>query len=65
MSESGQLRNAIDNFGNYSFVRPDALRQVRNSRNWFVYSLLCSDIWFKLSIQKAKTGTVYGGDTAR
>ena len=50
MQEGGQLRPWIEEIGRYEFVKPAVLREARTRPNWFLYSLLCYDLWFKMYI---------------
>jgi asparagine synthase (glutamine-hydrolysing) len=47
LGERGPLRPLVDAIGEYEFVDPSALDEARRCPNWFLYSLLCYDIWYK------------------
>jgi asparagine synthetase B (glutamine-hydrolysing) len=53
LAPGGQLRPLVDAIGTYDFVKPDVLEDARSRPNWFLYSLLCYDLWHKLFIEKA------------
>jgi asparagine synthetase B (glutamine-hydrolysing) len=61
MSQGGQLRPLVDAIGTYDFVNPEVLQEARAHPNWFLYSLLCYDLWFKLFIEKTVPLTAEGG----
>jgi hypothetical protein len=51
MAPGGQLRPWVERIGHYDFV-PAAVRTAAMERpSWFLYSLLCFDLWHKLFIE--------------
>ncbi|HBI46015.1 MAG TPA: hypothetical protein DDY78_24640 [Planctomycetales bacterium] len=53
LAPGGQLRPLVERIGAYDFVRPETLEQARAGPNWFLYSLLCYDLWHKLFIERS------------
>jgi asparagine synthase (glutamine-hydrolysing) len=53
LAPGGQLRSRVERIGNYDFVPPATLETAKAKPNWFLYSLLCYDVWHKLFIEKA------------
>jgi asparagine synthase (glutamine-hydrolysing) len=53
LAPGGQLRPLVEQIGLYEFVNPDVLAASRRKPNWFLYSLLCYDLWHKLFIDRA------------
>jgi asparagine synthase (glutamine-hydrolysing) len=52
LSPGGQLRPLVDQIDHYDFVRPEVLESVRARPTWFLYNLLCYDLWHKLFIAR-------------
>jgi asparagine synthase (glutamine-hydrolysing) len=53
MSPGGQLRPWVERIGDYDFV-PAAVRSTTMQRpSWFLYSLLCYDLWHKVFIERS------------
>jgi asparagine synthase (glutamine-hydrolysing) len=52
LGPGGQLRALVNNIDRYDFVDPKVLEEARARPNWFLYSLLCYDIWHKTFIAK-------------
>ena len=53
LAPGGQLRPLVDNIGDHDFVSPAALAQAKARPSWFLYSLLCYDVWHKLFIERS------------
>jgi asparagine synthase (glutamine-hydrolysing) len=53
LGPGGQLRPLVERLGAYDFVDARALGQARARPNWFLYSLLCYDLWHKLFIDRS------------
>jgi asparagine synthase (glutamine-hydrolysing) len=53
LAAGGQLRPWVDAIEDYDFVDRQALATARAQPNWFLYSLLCFDIWHKLFITRS------------
>jgi asparagine synthase (glutamine-hydrolysing) len=53
LAAGGQLRPWVDAIDDYDFVDRQALAAARAQPNWFLYSLLCFDIWQKLFITRS------------
>lgn len=52
LAAGGQLRPLVDRIADYDFVDRTALAEARARPNWFLYSLLCYDLWHKLFIER-------------
>jgi len=52
MAPGGQLRSLVEQIGRHDFVAPDVLAESLRKPNWFLYSLLCYDLWHKLFIER-------------
>jgi len=53
LAPGGQLRRWAESIGHYPFV-PAEVRQSALARpGWFLYSLLCYDLWYKLFIERS------------
>ena len=50
MAPGGQLRPMVDAIDHYDFVDKGALATARERPNWFLFSLLCYDVWYKTFI---------------
>jgi asparagine synthase (glutamine-hydrolysing) len=53
LAPGGQLRPWVDRIGGYDFVDRRALQSSLACPNWFLYSLLCFDLWHKLFIERS------------
>jgi asparagine synthetase B (glutamine-hydrolysing) len=53
MAPGGQLRSLVEQIGRHDFVAPEALAASLRKPNWFLYSLLCYDLWYKCFIEHA------------
>jgi hypothetical protein len=53
LGPDGQLRPLVDRIGAYDFLDGRSLGQARARPNWFLYSLLCYDLWHKLFIDRS------------
>jgi asparagine synthase (glutamine-hydrolysing) len=51
MATGGQLRPMVDGIRQYDFVPSEVLASARAEPNWFLFSLLCYDSWFKTFIE--------------
>lgn len=58
MAPGGQLRPLVDQIGEYDFVPRDVLARARERPNWFLYTLLCYDIWHKVFIDGQLTSAM-------
>jgi hypothetical protein len=66
LSPGGQLRPLVESVGAYDFVDRRALQSSLACPNWFLYSLLCFDLWHKLFIERSlprKSGLVPAKET--
>ncbi len=52
LGPGGQLRPLVERLGRYDFVDPPTLARSLARPNWFLYSLLCYDLWHKLFIER-------------
>jgi asparagine synthase (glutamine-hydrolysing) len=53
LGPGGQLRPLVERVGRYDFLDAAALERARERPNWFLYSLLCYDLWHKLFIDRS------------
>ncbi len=53
LAPGGQLRPLVERIGPHDFLRPAALERARLRPDWFLYSLLCYDVWHKLFIERS------------
>jgi asparagine synthase (glutamine-hydrolysing) len=53
MAPGGQLRSWVEQIGRHDFVDRAALATALARPNWFLYSLLCYDLWHKLFIERS------------
>jgi asparagine synthase (glutamine-hydrolysing) len=53
LAPGGQLRPLVERIGTYPFVDPATLARTRARPTWFLYSLLCYDLWHKLFIERS------------
>jgi len=53
MSPGGCLRPLVDEIESYAFVPAETLRQAKDRPSWFLYSLLCFDLWHKMFVQRS------------
>jgi asparagine synthetase B (glutamine-hydrolysing) len=51
LSPGGQLRPLVNDLGQHDFVAAGVLNRARQRPGWFLYSLLCYDLWHKLFIE--------------
>jgi asparagine synthase (glutamine-hydrolysing) len=52
LAPGGQLRPLVERIHAYPFVDPRTLARTRARPTWFLYSLLCYDLWHKLFIER-------------
>jgi asparagine synthase (glutamine-hydrolysing) len=62
LAPGGQLRPWVERIGRYSFVEPRTLAVALARPNWFLYSLLCYDLWHKRFIDRSLPR--YAADTS-
>jgi asparagine synthetase B (glutamine-hydrolysing) len=53
LAPGGQLRPLVNRISHYDFVDRKALEWSLAAPNWFLYSLLCYDLWHKLYIERS------------
>lgn len=53
MAPGGQLRPWVEQIGAHEFVDPIARTTALARPNWFLYSLLCYDLWHRLFIARS------------
>lgn len=53
LAPGGSLRPLVERIAPYDFVDADALARTRERPTWFLYSLLCYDLWHKLFIERS------------
>jgi asparagine synthase (glutamine-hydrolysing) len=51
LAEGGQLRPLVEKMLRYKFVPRDIMDESLKHPNWFLYSLLCYDLWHKMFIE--------------
>jgi asparagine synthetase B (glutamine-hydrolysing) len=67
LAPGGQLRPLVERIGRYDFVDRRTLQSCLACPNWFLYSLLCFDLWHKLFIERSlprKTGPARVGEAS-
>lgn len=52
MSVNDQLHPRIQQIDDYDFLRGESISELQQNPGWFLYTLLCFDIWHKLFIQR-------------
>jgi hypothetical protein len=52
LAAGGQLRPLVEAVGRHDFLDPPTLARVRARPTWFLYSLLCYDVWHQLFIER-------------
>jgi asparagine synthetase B (glutamine-hydrolysing) len=50
LSPGGQLRPLVEQIDSYPFIDAAALESIREQPTWFLYNLLCYDLWHKTFI---------------
>ena len=53
LAPGGQLRPLVERIGRHDFLRPEGLQRAMTQPSWFLYSLLCYDLWHKLFIERS------------
>jgi hypothetical protein len=53
LAPGGQLRTLAEGIGRYDFVDRQTLESSLARPNWFLYSLLCFDLWHKLFVDRS------------
>lgn len=53
LAPGGQLRPRVDAIARHEFLDDDVLAKVKERPGWFLYSLLCYDLWHKLFIERS------------
>jgi hypothetical protein len=53
LAPGGQLRPLVERIGPHDFLHPAALERAAVRPGWFLYSLLCYDLWHKLFIERS------------
>jgi asparagine synthase (glutamine-hydrolysing) len=53
LAPGGSLRPLVERIAAYEFVDVEALARTRQRPTWFLYSLLCYDLWHKLFIDRS------------
>lgn len=52
LSPGGQLRPLVEQIDEYDFVVPSVLEEAKAKPNWFLFTLLCFDLWHKMFITR-------------
>jgi hypothetical protein len=53
LAPGGQLRPLVERIGPHDFLLPGTLERAAARPGWFLYSLLCYDLWHKLFIERS------------
>ena len=53
LAPGGSLQPLVDRIAPYEFVDGETLTRARQQPTWFLYSLLCYDLWHKLFIDRS------------
>jgi asparagine synthase (glutamine-hydrolysing) len=53
LAPGGQLRPLVEAIGRYDFLDERTMQSCLARPNWFLYSLLCFDLWHKLWIERS------------
>lgn len=53
LSDRGQLAPRVDSIASYPFLSDRRITEARKKPSWFLYTLLCFDIWHKMFIQRS------------
>jgi asparagine synthase (glutamine-hydrolysing) len=53
LGPGGQLRPLVERIGRHDFLDRETLARVRARPTWFLYSLLCYDLWHQLFIERS------------
>jgi asparagine synthetase B (glutamine-hydrolysing) len=53
LAPGGQLASLVERIGAHEFVDGTVLERCRRRPTWFLYSLLCYDLWHKLFIERS------------
>lgn len=56
LGEGGQLRDWVENIDHYDFVDRRVLARCKTKPTWFLFSLLCYDLWHKTFIRSSALG---------
>jgi hypothetical protein len=51
LAPGGHLRSLVDGLGSYAFVDDRTLEREKSRPGWFLYSLVCYDLWHRLFIE--------------
>jgi asparagine synthase (glutamine-hydrolysing) len=70
LAPGGQLRPQVEDLGRHAFLDGPTLARSLASPNWFLYSLLCYDLWHKLFVERSlprpsRPPSVWREETAR
>lgn len=65
LSPGGQLRPRVERIGDYDFLSPAVRASALARPGWFLYSLLCYDLWHKLFIDRTLDPTSLEPSAAR
>jgi hypothetical protein len=52
LGAGGQLRPLVEQIDDYDFLDPQTVEAARSRPGWFLYSLLCYDLWHKLFVSR-------------
>jgi asparagine synthase (glutamine-hydrolysing) len=53
LAPGGQLRPLVERIGAHDFIRAEELERAKAAPSWFLYSLLCYDLWHKMFIERS------------
>jgi asparagine synthase (glutamine-hydrolysing) len=60
LAPGGQLRSRVEQIDSYEFLDPRTVVAAKDKPNWFLYSLLCYDLWHKLYVSRDLAGLTRG-----
>jgi asparagine synthetase B (glutamine-hydrolysing) len=61
LAPGGQLRALVEQIGRHDFVPSEVLAASLRKPSWFLYSLLCYDVWHKCFIEQVAPGPLGKG----
>ncbi len=53
LAPGGQLRPLVERIGAHDFIQAEELERAKAQPSWFLYSLLCYDLWHKMFIERS------------
>jgi len=65
LAPGGLLRPLVQRIDHHDFVDRQSLQRSLAAPNWFLYSLLCYDLWHKLYIERSLPRTQQGSTSGQ